>query len=84
MYKIYTNSLLKALPDHCYATSINNVNLPSPSFADDISLLALYPSLLETFMKICYKYDIKSRYEFNHTEGGVVTLVKLNRYTLNQ
>ena len=34
---------LKALSDHCYAISINSVSLPSPSFADDISLLALYP-----------------------------------------
>ena len=72
MYKVYMNSLLKALSDHCYAISINSVNLPSPSFADDISLLALYPSFLETFMNICHKYGIKWRYEFNHTKSGVV------------
>ena len=40
---------------------------------DDISLLALYPSVLETFMNICHKCDIKWRYEFNHTKSGVVT-----------
>ena len=73
MYKVYINSLLKALSDHCYAISINSVNLPSPSFADDISLLALYPSFLETFMNICHKYGIKWRYEFNHTKSGVFT-----------
>ena len=39
MYKVYINSLLKALSDHCYAISINSVNLPSPSFADDIPCL---------------------------------------------
>ena len=72
MYKVYINSLLKALSDHCYAISINSVSLPS-SFADDILLLALYPSFLETFMKICHKYGIKWRYEFNHTKSGVVT-----------
>ena len=73
MYKVYINSLLKALSDHCYAISINSVNLPSPSFADDISLLALYPSFLEAFMNICHKYGIKWRYEFNYTKSGVVT-----------
>ena len=73
MYKVYINSLLKALSNHCYAISINSVNLPSPSFADDISLLALYPSFLETFINICPKYGIKWRYEFNHTKSGVVT-----------
>ena len=57
----------------CYAISINSVNLLSPSFADDISLLALYPSFLDTFMNICHKYGIKWRYEFNHTKSGVFT-----------
>ena len=56
MYKVYINSLLKVLTDHCYAISINRLSLPSPSFADDISLLALYPSFLETFMNICHAY----------------------------
>ena len=71
--KFYINGLLKALSDHFYAISMNSVSLPSPSFADDISLLALYPSFLETFMNICHKYGIKSRYEFNNTKSGVVT-----------
>ena len=53
----------------CY----RGVCLPSPSLADDISLLVLYPSFLETFMNICHKYGIKWRYEFNHTKSGVVT-----------
>ena len=56
MYKVYINSLLKVLTDHCYAVSINRLSLPSPSFVDDISLLALYPSFLETFMNICHTY----------------------------
>ena len=51
MYKVYINSLLKVLPDHCYAISINRISLPSPSFTDDISLFALYPSFLETFSR---------------------------------
>ena len=73
VYKVYINSLLKVLTDHCYAISINRLSLPSPSFADDISLLALYPSFLETFMNICHAYGKTWRYEFNHTKSGVVT-----------
>ena len=73
MYKVCINNLLKALSDHCYAILINSVSLLSPSFADDISLLALYPSFLQTFMNICRKYGIKWRCEFNHTKSGVVT-----------
>ena len=58
MYKVYTNSLLKVLTDQCYAISINRLCLAWPFFADNISLLALYPSFLETFMNICHKYGI--------------------------
>ena len=44
MYKVYINSLLNELRGHYYAISINQLSLPSPSFADDIALLALYRS----------------------------------------
>ena len=74
MYKVYLNSLMKVLTDHCYAISINRLSLPPPLFADDISMLALYPSFLETFMNICHTYSKTWRYEFNHTKSGVVTL----------
>ena len=68
--RIYINSLLKVLTDYNFAIPINRLSLPLLSFADDISLLALYPSFLETFMNVCHKYG---RYEFNHTKNGFVT-----------
>ena len=75
MYKVYVNGLLCVLTDiqHSYAIFINGLRIPSPSFADDITLLALHPSFLKTFMSICYKYGIKWRYEFNHSKSGIVT-----------
>ena len=73
MYKVYVNSLLNELTNHCYAVSINQLSLPSPSSADDIALLALYPTFLTSLMDMCYKYSTKWRYEFNHTKSGVVT-----------
>ena len=72
-YEVYINSLLNELMNHCYAISINQLSLPSPSFADDIALLALYPALLTSLMDMCYKYSTKWRYEFSHTTIGVVT-----------
>ena len=54
MYKVYINSLLNELTNHCYAISINQLSLPSPSFADDIALLALYPTFLKSLMGMCY------------------------------
>ena len=73
MYKVYVNGLLGVLTNHCYAILINGLRIPSPSFADDITLLALHPSFLKPFMSICYKYGIKWRYEFSHSKSGIVT-----------
>ena len=33
MYKVYKNSFLKELSDHCFAISINTLRMPAPSFA---------------------------------------------------
>ena len=59
MYKVYINSLLNELMSHYYAISINRRSLSSPSFADDIALLALYPTFLTSLMGMCYKYSTK-------------------------
>ena len=64
---------MNELTNHCSAISINQLILPSHSFADDIALLALYPTFLTSLMGMCYKYNTKWRYEFNHTKSGVVT-----------
>ena len=72
MYKVYINSVLNELTNHCYAISINQLSLPSPSFADKIALLGLYPTFLTSLMGMCYKYSTKWRYEFNHTKSGFV------------
>ena len=78
MYKVYINSLLNELTNHCYAISIHRLSLHSPSSADDIALLALYPTFLTSLMGMCYKYSTKWRYEFNHTKSGVVTYSEIN------
>ena len=73
MYKVYINSLLHVLSDHNYAVCIRSLQLTFPSFADDTTLLALNPSFCNVFIDICHQYSIKWRYEFNHTNCGVVT-----------
>ena len=68
----YINGLLTELTSHSCALSLNNLSLSSPSFADDTSLLSIYPSFLNAFMQICYNYSLKWWYEFNHSKSGVV------------
>ena len=73
MYKVYINSLLNVLSNHCYAIFISDLSLSCPSFADDISLITLHASFLQSLMTKCFRYSLQWRYEFNHTKTGVVT-----------
>ena len=59
-----------------YALNINSLTLPSPSFADDISLLAILPSFLRVLMQMCCCYSLKWRYGFNNSKSSVVTFGK--------
>ena len=61
------------LSNHCYAIFINGLHIPSPLFADDISLPTLHPSFFKTFMNICHRYGNKWRYDFNYSKSGIVT-----------
>ena len=73
MYKVYINSLLNTPAEHSHAISINCLRLTAPSFADDATLLALFPTFLKVFMNICHQYSVTWRYEFNHLKSDVVT-----------
>ena len=57
MYKVYLNSLLKELSNHCFAISVNTLRIPVPSFVDDICLVALHQSLLKILMNKCHNYS---------------------------
>ena len=74
---VYINGSLNELTQHSCALSLNSISLTSPLFADDISLLSIYPTFPSTFMNLCYAYSnaygIKWRYEFNHVMSGIVT-----------
>ena len=78
-YKVYINDLLNELTQHSCALSLYSITLTSPSFADDISLLSIYPTFLSSLMNFCYAYSIKWWYEFNHVKSGVVTFGESKR-----
>ena len=72
MYKVYINGLLNELSNHCCAIFVDRLSLSSPSLADDILLITLHPSFLQSFMSECFRYSLQWKYEFIHTEGGIV------------
>ena len=79
MYKVYINSLLNELTQHSCALSLYSISLTSPSFADDTSLLSVYPTFLSSLMNLCHAYSTKWRYEFNHVKSGIVTFGESKR-----
>ena len=76
---MYINGLLNELTQQSCALSVYSISLTSSSFADDISLLSIYPTLLSSLMNLCYAYSIKWRYEFNHVKSGIVTFGESKR-----
>ena len=72
MYKVYINGLLNELTQHSCTLSLTSISLTSPSFADDISLLSIYPTFFTTLMNLCYAFSIKWWYEFNHLKRSIV------------
>ena len=73
------NGLLNELTQHSCALSLYSISLTSPSIADDISLLSIYPTFLSSLMNLCYAYSIRWRYEFNHVKSGIVTFGESKR-----
>ena len=64
---------------NCVNTTLPFVSMVlnfQPHPADDISLVALYPTFLQHFMNIAYEYCLKWRYEFNNIKSGIVTYGK--------
>ena len=55
----------------CRCTLKSDPFLPIRTFADDVTLLALFPTFLKVFMNICHQYSVTWRYEFNHLKSGV-------------
>ena len=76
MYKVYINKLLKDLYTPGIGIILLNCNLSAPTFANDMTLSAVYPSYLNALISIAYQYFCHWRYEFNYDKTVVVTFGK--------
>ena len=72
LYKVFSNRLLSIISNDPFSLSIDNIPVGCPTFADDLTLLALFPSFLQHLMSIAFDFSIKWCYEFNHTKSGVI------------
>ena len=74
LYKVFINRLLIIISNDPFSLSIENIPVGCPTFADDLTLLALFSTVLQHLMSIVFDFSIKWRYEFNHNKSGVVVL----------
>ena len=71
LYQVFINRLLLIISKVPFSLATENVPVGCPTFADDLTLLALFPGFLQHLMSIVFDFSIKLRYEFNHIESGI-------------
>ena len=84
MCKVYINSLLKELSDHCFAIAINTLWMPAPSFAGDIDPTALHQSLLKILYTSATTAVKRGDMNLIILKDVSSLLVRLNPYIVNQ
>ena len=57
MYKVYINRLIETVCNSKYSLVIDNLRIGSPTFADDMTLLSLFPSFLWHLMQEVTQYS---------------------------
>ena len=65
IYKVYVNELIKIVADCEYSLSIGPLKLGSPTFADDMTLLTLFPTFLQLLMDEAFRYSQKWCFDYN-------------------
>lgn len=72
LYLIFINDLMDKLICNQYGLSLYGLNCTCPTSADDMVLLSLSQTGLQTLMNICYDYGITFRYTYNAKKSAVV------------
>ena len=72
MYKVYINRLIETVCNSKYSLVIGNLMIGSPTFADDMTLLSLFPSFLRHLIHEVTQYSKFWRYYYDQSKSGVV------------
>ena len=71
LYKVFIYRLLFIISNDPFPLSIENVPVGCPTFADDLTLLALFQAFCITSLVLFSISRLKRCYDFNHTKNGV-------------
>ena len=72
MYKVYINRLIETVYNSKYSLVADNLRIGSPTFADDMTLLSLFPSFLRHLMLEVTQYSKILRYDYSQSKSDVV------------
>lgn len=81
MYLVFIDGLIKALEQSQLGVCLYNVQVSSPTVADDMTLLSFSKSGLEQMLDICYEYASTWRYFYNPDKCAVITFNDSRRDT---
>ena len=76
LYLIYVNDLLNDLEISGYGSKVMSVQCGNPTFADDISLLALTPFHLQRMIDIVLKYCHQWNVSINVDKSSITVFTK--------
>ena len=71
MYIVYMNELIKEISECKVSLTINDLQLGCPTFAEDMTILAVFPSFLKNLMEKAFLHLKLWPYEYNETKSGV-------------
>ena len=72
IYKAYTNPLLHQLEAHHQTHKIGTINIPAPTCADDMAIIAHHPSDMQAAIDLVGVYSKNHRYKINPTKSATM------------
>ena len=72
LYQLFNNKLLKELKEATFGSSVGGIITTCPTFADDLTLIALSKIGLQQLLNIAYSFSVKWRYEYNSEKCAVL------------
>ena len=70
IYQVFLNELLQQLKQNQHGSIIYGIDTTCPSFADDITTVALYKPSLNNLLMIAHNYSMKWLFDFSATKSG--------------
>ncbi|KAH3861443.1 hypothetical protein DPMN_024372 [Dreissena polymorpha] len=74
LYKIYHNDLLKSVGESGPGTAIGNINVSTPTCADDAALLANSPHELQAFLDLVEFNTFRELDKINPDKSDILTV----------